>query len=285
MYFKFGVDTFIWAEAFCEDDLWIIPKAKELGFECIDFAISNPFTFPLEAVKKELDRVGIDCVCTTSLTEATNPISPDPAIREAALKAMFRAVDICNELGASILSGVNYAAWGYRTGRPCTEEEWGWAVNNMRQVCEYAKKTGDVLLCVECVNRFETHVLNVAEDGVRFCKDVGTDNIKVHLDCFHMNIEEKSFGGAVRTCGKDYLGYIHINESDRGIPGTGHVPYEEFMLALNEVGYDGPVVIESFDIKFEELAGNCSIWRKLADSGEQLAVEGLKNLKAIAAKL
>ena len=78
MYFKFGVDSFIWAENFSEKDLWIIQKAKDIGFEVVDFAISNPFKFPTEAVKKELERVGMDCVCTTTLTLETNPISPDP---------------------------------------------------------------------------------------------------------------------------------------------------------------------------------------------------------------
>jgi D-psicose/D-tagatose/L-ribulose 3-epimerase len=155
----------------------------------------------------------------------------------------------------------------------------------MREVAEYAKATGTVNICVECVNRFETHFLNIAEDAVKFCKDVGTGNMKVHLDCFHMIREEKSFAGAVKTCGKEYLGYIHVNENDRGIPGTGLVPFEEFFKAVHEIGYDGPLVIESFDPKFEELAGNCAIWRTFAESGEALAVEGLANLKAIAAKL
>lgn len=85
----------------------------------------------------------------------------------------------------------------------------------MREVAEYAKETGDVTICVECVNRFETHFLNIAEDAVKFCKDVGTGNVKVHLDCFHMIREEKSFSGAVKTCGKEYLGYVHVNENDR----------------------------------------------------------------------
>ena len=146
----------------------------------------------------------------------------------------------------------------------------------------YAKETGDVTICVECVNRFETHFLNIAEDAVKFCKDVGTGNVKVHLDCFHMIREEKSFSGAVKTCGKEYLGYVHVNENDRGIPGTGLVPFKEFFQALDEIGYDGPLVIESFDPSFEELAGNCAIWRNFADTGEELAIEGLKNLKAIA---
>lgn len=279
---KFGVDTFIWSENFGEKDLWIIPKAKELGFEVVDFAISNPFTFPTEAVLEKLKEVGIECVCTTTLTAKTNPISPDPAVREEAVKAMKKAVDICNTLGSPILGGVNYAAWGYLTRKPRTEQEWDWAVNNMRQVAEYAEKTGNVTICVECVNRFETHFLNIAEDAVAFCKAVGTKNMKVHLDCFHMIREEKSFRKAVETCGKEYLGYIHVNENDRGIPGTGLVPFKEFFQAVLSVGYEGPLVIESFDPSFEELSGNCAIWRKFADTGEELAVKGLANLKAIA---
>ena len=194
-------------------------------------------------------------------------------------------MDICNELGAPILGGVNYAAWGYITKRPRTEQEWQWGVESMREAARYAKDTGRVTICVECVNRFETFFLNIAEDAVRFCKDVGTGNVKVHLDCFHMIREEKSFSGAVMTCGKEYLGYVHVNENDRGIPGTGLVPFPEPFQALADIGYSGPLVIESFDPSFTELAGNCAIWRSFAASGEALAIEGLANLKAIAEKM
>ncbi|HBK67304.1 MAG TPA: sugar phosphate isomerase/epimerase, partial [Firmicutes bacterium] len=221
----------------------------------------------------------------TTLTLNTNPISPDAQIRKAAIGAMKKCVDICNQLKAPILGGVNYAAWGYLTRKPRTDQEWDWAVANMKEVAAYAKATGNVIICVECVNRFETHFLNIAEDAVHFCKAVGLDNVKVHLDCFHMIREEKSFRGAVKTCGKEYLGYIHVNENDRGIPGTGLVPIKEFLQAVAEIGYEGPLTIESFDPSFEELAGNCAIWRKLAETGEELAVKGLANLKAIAEAL
>ena len=174
MYFKFGVDSFIWAESFSEKDLWVISKAKEMGFEVIDFAISNPYTFPTEAVKKELEKVGIDCVCTTTLTAETNPISPDPEIRKASVAAMKKCIDICNDLGSPILGGVNYAGWGYLTKKPRTDEEWAWAVECMKENTAYAKATGNVTICVECVNRFETHFLNVAEDAVKFCKNCNT---------------------------------------------------------------------------------------------------------------
>ncbi|MDD5791766.1 MAG: sugar phosphate isomerase/epimerase [Erysipelotrichaceae bacterium] len=283
MKITFGVDTFIWAEAFSEKDLWVITKADELGFEVIDIAVAHPHDFPTELVKAELAKTNLKVVTTTTLGADTNPISPDPAIRANAVDHMKTLVDINKELGATILGGVNYAGWGCLTGKPRTDDEWKWGVECMREVAEYALETyPEMNICVECVNRFETHFLNIAEDAVKFCKDVGTGNMKVHLDCFHMIREEKSFTGAVKTCGKEYLGYVHVNENDRGIPGTGMVPFKEFFTALKEIGYEGYCVIESFDPSFEELNGNCAIWRKFAETGEDLAVQGLANLKKIA---
>jgi len=280
--FKFGVDSFIWTEVFSEKDLWIIPKAKELGFETLDIAIAHPETFPTKLVKEKACKVGMELVTTTTLNKDANPISPDSEVRKNAVKVLKLLIDINIELGSKIFGGVNYAAWSYLTGKPRTEQEWDWSVNVMREVAKYAKENSDIIIAVECINRFETHFLNVAEDGVQYCKDVGIDNVKVHLDCFHMIREEKSFRGAIETCGKEYLGYIHVNENDRGIPGTGLVPWKEFFRSIKDVGYNGPLVIESFDPGFEELSRGCAIWRKLAESGETLAIEGLANLKALA---
>ena len=283
--FHFGVDSYIWTERFLNKDLWIIPKAKELGFEVIDLAIGHPFEFPVRAVLEEKDRAGIQCVTTTTLGADTDLISPDPAIRQRGIEHMKKMVDINRILGSKILAGVIYAGWGCLSGKPRTEQEWEWSVNAMREITQYAADNWDGILAVECVNRFETHFLNIAADGVQYCKDVGMPNIKVHLDCFHMIREEKSFAGAVKTCGKEYLVYVHVNENDRGIPGTGLVPFEEFFRALKEIGYDGPLTIESFDPSFEETNRNCAIWRSFAPSGEALAVEGLADLKRIAAAI
>ena len=282
---KFGVDSFIWSELFSEKDLWIIPKAKELGFEVIDIAIAHPETFPTEKVKEKADATQIELVTTTTLNDKTNIISPDASIRANGVRSLKLLVDINMKLGSKILGGVNYAGWGCLTGKPRTDQEWQWSVEAMRQVADYAKEKCDLIIAVECINRFETHFLNIAEDAVQYCKDIGTGNMKVHLDCFHMIREENSFKGAVETCGKQYLGYIHVCESNRGIPGTGLVPWKEFFTALKSIGYRGPLVIESFDPDFEELNSLCAIWRKFAESGEALAIEGLQNLKAIAAEI
>lgn len=286
MKIKFGVDSFIWTEVFTEKDLWIISKAEELGFETIDLAIAHPETFPTEKVKEELAKTKLEVVTTTTLNAETNLISPDENIRKNAIRSLKKLVEINKELGSKILGGVNYAGWGCLSGKPKTELEWKHSVEGMREVAEYALEIHPELkICVEPVNRFETHFINTAEDGVRYCKDVGTGNMGVHLDCFHMIREETSYTQAVETCGKQYLGYVHVCENNRGIPGTGLVPFKEFFTALKKIGYDGSCVIESFDPSFEELNANCAIWRKFADTGEELAVQGLANLKKIAEEI
>ncbi len=285
MQFKFGVDSFIWAEDFGEKDLWVIPKAKELGFDYLDLAIAHPAKFPLEKAKAEIDKCGIIPVTTTTLDAKTNIASEDAAVRRQGVDSLKKLVDINYRLGAKILGGVNYGGWGCLSGKPPTEREYDLSADCMREVANYAADKGDLIIAVEAVNRFETHLINTAAQGVAYCKRVGLPNMKVHLDCFHMNIEETSFPEAVRTCGKQYLGYVHVNESNRGIPGTGLVRWSEFFAALKEVGYFGPLVIESFDPNFEELAKNCAIWRRFTDTGEELAVRGLANLKKIAEKV
>lgn len=224
-------------------------------------------------------------VTTTTLGKETNLISDDPAIRKNGIQFMKKMVDINVELGSPIIGGVVYAAWGYLSGKPRTQQEWDWSIASMKEIARYAQEKSSIAICVEPVNRFETHFLNIAEDAVRYCQEVGYENIKVHLDSFHMIREETSFREAVKTCGKKYLGYVHVCENNRGIPGTGLVPWKEFFLALKEINYTGPMVIESFDPSFEELNRQCAIWRKLADSGEELAVQGLKHLRAVAKEI
>lgn len=278
---RLGVDSFIWTDNFSEKDLWIIPKAKEMGFETIDIYIADVDTFPTDLVKKEVQKAGIEVVTTHGLPENANTISPDPEIRARGAELLKKLIDLNISLGSKIAAGISYAAWGYRSGKPRTEQEWEWSVTALREAAEYAKERDDLIVAVEAVNRFETHFLNIAADAVQYCKDVGTGNVKVHLDTFHMIREEDSFTGAVETCGREYLGYVHACESQRGIPGSGLVPWKEFFTALRKIGYNGPVVIESFDPSFEEINRLCSIWRKLADSGEELAAKGLAFLKTV----
>lgn len=279
--FKFGVASLIWTEDFTIKDLPLIDKAKSLGFSVLDINVAHPEKFPTEAVRDRVKEAGVEVVTTIGLPKESNLIDTNLAVRRNGIDTLKKLVDINIEIGSKILGGVIYASWGYITGRARTEDEWNWSVESMREVARYAENKGNITLAVEPVNRFETHFLNIAEDAVRYCKEVGIGNLKVHLDSFHMIREELGFTEAVETCGKKYLGYVHVCENNRGIPGTGLVPWRKFFTALKKIGYSGPLVIESFDPGFEELNRLCAIWRKFAETGEELAIEGLRNLKEI----
>jgi len=232
--FKFGVNTFIWSEFFSEKDLPLIQKAKSLGFKAIDIGIMDPDNFPTKKVKEKVKEVGIEVATITPMSKNANFIDPDPEIRKNGVELLKKLVDINIEIGSKILGGEIYAANSYLTGKPRTTDEWEWSVECMKKVAAYAKNKGDLILAQEAVTRFETHFLNTAEDAVKYCKDVGTDNVKVHLDSYHMIREETDFTKAVEICGKDYLGYVHVCENNRGIPGTGLVPWREFFTALKK---------------------------------------------------
>ena len=184
-------------------------------------------------------------------------------------------------MGANILTGVNYASLGYLSGKPRTQTEWKRSVETLREVGEYALLQGDICIAFEPINRFETHFLNIASDAVQYCKDIGTGNMGVHLDTYHMIREETSFKEAVEQCGSKYLKHLHMCENNRGIPGTGLVPWKELMMSLELIDYQGALSIESFNPDFTEINRICAIWRKYADSGEELAEKGLEFIRSI----
>ena len=279
--FKFGVNTFIWSEYFSEKDLPLIQRAKSLGFDAIDIGIMDPDNFPTKQVKEKIKEVGIEVATITPMSQNAHFIHPNPEIRKNGVKLLKQLVDINAEIGSKALGGEIYAAAGYLTGKPRTKDEWEMSVEGMREVALYAKNKSDLVLTPEVVTRFETHFLNIAEDAVKYCRDVGTGNVKVHLDSYHMIREETSFTKAVEACGKEYLGYVHMCENNRGIPGTGLVPWKEFFTALRKIGYEGLVTIEAFDPSFEEINRITATWRYYAETGEQLAIQGLRNLKEI----
>jgi D-psicose/D-tagatose/L-ribulose 3-epimerase len=183
-------------------------------------------------------------------------------------------------MGGRLLTGPLYSPVGYLVGRRRTEDEWGWCRDVLKEAAKKAQQYG-ITMALEFLNRFETFFLNTSDDTVQMCKDVGEPNVKVHFDTFHANIEEKDLIEAVRNTG-EFLGHFHASENDRGMIGSGHIPYPEIFGVLKEMGYDDWVVIESFGSSFKELAAACCIWRDLVPNPEAFATEGLAYLKGLA---
>ncbi len=279
---KFGVHLFLWSERFDESALPLIRKAKRMGFDGVEIPLIELEAVNIEKTKKELKRHGMQALGSVGMPLDKDITSNDEATRRRGVEYLKRCVEVTSELGGDAVNGVIYTAWGKISGRSRTEEEWRYSVGALKEVCRYAKSYG-VSLGVEPVNRFETYFLNTATDAVKLVKDVNEPNAKVHLDTFHMNIEEKNFYQPIKDVGK-LLWHMHCCENDRGVPGSGHVDWEGVFEALSEVGYDRWLMIESFTPEMEKLAASTAIWRKVAPSADAIASEGLKFLKDLARK-
>jgi D-psicose/D-tagatose/L-ribulose 3-epimerase len=281
---KFGVHSILFSASFVEKDLLLLEKAKKLGFDTLEMPPFDYDGFPAKKVRSISNDLGLDINIAYGMPPEYNMISPDQSVRRNAVDFTKKLVDLSNEAGAKIFGGVIYCAWGYTTGKMRSDEEWNWGVECFREVAEHALNSSKLQLGIEALNRFESHFINTAADAVKFVKAIGLPNVKVLLDTFHMIREESNITQAVLEAGP-HVGYVHANENHRGIPGSGLVPWVEFFTALKKINYDGCLTIESFDPTDEELSRMGSIWRRLADSPEQLASEGLEFLKGMHKKV
>jgi D-psicose/D-tagatose/L-ribulose 3-epimerase len=278
---KFGIHSLLFKETFVESDLPLLDRCRQMDFDAVEIIPFDPNAFPAAKVRQAASDLGLEVNTGYGLPAECNTISPDPAVRRAGVELSRQLVDLSAEAGARVFGGVIYCGWGYLTGRMRTIDEWKWGVESTRQVAEYAHQNAPgLILGIETLNRFESHFLNTVEDARRFIADVDMPNVMIHADTFHLIREENDVVDALDQCGSK-LGYIHACENQRGIPGTGMVPWRGVFEALQRVGYDGTITVESFDPDMPNIAKLCCIWRRMAESPEQLATEGLRFLRQI----
>ncbi|MGH9378419.1 MAG: sugar phosphate isomerase/epimerase family protein [Terriglobia bacterium] len=276
---KYGVNTMVWTTHVSEQHRLLFSRIREWGFDGVELFLSPSEPSGLPAVKRILEDLGLERATCSVLPREANLISADPQVRARGVEFLKECIERTAELGAQLICGPLYAGLGVMTGHRRTEDEWKWAVEGLRDAAIRGREVG-VTLCVEPLNRFETYFLNTLEDAARLVRDIGASNVRIHFDTFHANIEEKRPADSLRAVAKE-LGHVHISENDRGIPGTGHNDWRGMFSALNEIGYDGWMTIESFAQPEPELAAAAAIWRDLAPSGDDLARQGLQFAKAL----
>jgi D-psicose/D-tagatose/L-ribulose 3-epimerase len=278
---KWGVHSLLWTERFDIDPAPVAEKARRFGFDGIEIYVAPAQidTFNIDGVKRALRDFKLECIGCTCLDEKTDVTSSNEATRKKGIRHLQKCAELFSELGAKMVSGVTYGAWGKLTGTGPTEQEWAHSVESLKEACQVAAASA-ITFGVEPANRFETYVLNTASDAVRLAKDVNEPNIGVHLDTFHMNIEEKSYYAPIATTG-DLLCYMHCCENDRGIAGTGHIDWNAAFRALADIHYDKWITLESFTPEIKSVAASTAIWRQVAPSADAIAYEGLKFLKSM----
>ena len=277
---KIGIHLLTWTSTLDENALKYFRKAKEMGFDGVEIFLPNPLEIEpklVEKMRNELEKLGLECTGSAGLQKDANLVDEDESIRQKGKDYLRKWIDICFDLNCHDLAGVLYGTFEMSKGRGRTPEEWDLAVDSLKEAADYAKDK-KVTLGLEVINRYETYFLNTAEDGVRLAKAIDRDNVKVHLDTYHMNIEEKDFYTPIVKTGK-YLGHMHCCGNDRGIPGTGHINWDDIFKGLSEIDYHRWLVIETFYGPIEGIPVAASVWRKMADNLDDIPREGLKFIR------
>jgi len=278
---RFGINTFLFACPFTNRSTKLFPQFQRWGFDSVEIAIENLAHIDPAFVKAQLERHGLVCGSVTPCLGPDKDLRGTAAQQRAGVEFMKRVIDQMVLLEAPTLVGVVYSTVGRADAVPPGEyrRQWKTVVRNLKNVSEYAAERGRVI-ALEPINRFETDFINTCAQGLEMIHDVGNPALKLHLDTFHMNIEEKDPAAAIRQAGP-HLGHFHACGSDRGTPGNDHIDWKSIAAALKSIRYQGDVVIESFTSDVKVIARAAAIWRQIEPTREEIAWKGLKFLKSL----
>lgn len=277
-----GVNTWVWVSPFSTEAFDLVPKVKKMGFDVMEIALDDAAIIDADRLKRLLADNGLSATVCGAFGPTRDISNEDPAIRKIGKDYITESIRFAEKIGSSLFSGPVYSAVGKTRMVPDEQKkrEWAWCIENMRDIAKVASDAG-VTVGVEPLNRFESDMINLVEQAVTLVKEVGSPVYRIHIDTFHGNIEEKSIPDAIRNLGKNMLCHFHACENDRGIPGTGHQDWNGIRDALREVEYQGAAVIESFTPGAVEIAKAASIWRPLAPSQDELAMQGVQFLRKL----
>ena len=258
---RLGIHSFVWTDGRTQDGLEkAMEKAADCGYRIIELAYLRPDEFDLDRLAKRAKSLDLDIVVTMGLPKSADVSSEDAEVVRAGETLLSNAVKAVRDIGGIRLGGILYSAHTKYARMP-TERGRKNSIAAIAKTAEIAKKAG-VELVLEIVNRFETNLLNTAAQGLDFIRQTGSDYVRLHLDTFHMNIEEVDPAMAIRLAG-DKIGYFHVGESNRGYLGAGVINFDRVFDALVEIDYARDIVFESFSstIVDESLSVACGIWR------------------------
>jgi len=279
---RFGINTLLYAGTFTEENFNIFKKFKEIGFDGVEIALEKKGDINYERALNELKENDLECSSICGLFGPNRDIrGPNKEYIAGGMSYMRDCIDACINLECNLLVGPVYSAVGRANleSEEAKKEQWKTAVKNLKEICKYAEDKG-VFIALEPLNRFETDFINTCTQAINLIRDVDSNMLKIHLDTFHMNIEEKSSKQAILDAG-DLLYHFHASENDRGAPGTGQVHWNKVASALKDIGYNRYIVIESFTPDVKVIAKAASIWRQTEKNGYVLAEKGLKFLREL----
>jgi D-psicose/D-tagatose/L-ribulose 3-epimerase len=247
-----------------------IRKAAECGFRHLEIPLLDPASLDAKRVAVDLERFKVAPITSLGLGFDSDISSGDPEKVNRGQALLMEALARARDVGSTLLTGVLYSALGKYRAPPTEAGRWN-CIEVLGRLAAAAKRSG-ITLGLEPVNRYESNLVNTAGQALALIDEIGADNMVVHLDSYHMNIEEGDPDAVIAACG-DRLGYVHVNESHRGYLGTGSIDFAGLFAALARHGYRGIVTFEAFSAGIGDPALNAelAVWRKLFDDPDDLA--------------
>lgn len=257
---KYGIHAGLWQAQWTDEIIPILRTVADLGFDGVEVSLLGMSDEKAAALGKAVHDHGLEVTCSDGLAPDKDITSSDPDIRAAGVEYLKWAVQTTAKIGSRGLAGVVFAPWGQfdPLNKPVRAERSAAALAQLHDTLD----THDVTLGIEMLNRFETDLVNTAAEAVAISDATGSDRVGVLLDTFHLNIEEKDIRSAIASA-KDALVHFHVSDNDRGVPGSGHVPWDQVKAGLDEAGYDGWIVAEMFVIGGNPASADLNIWRNI----------------------
>jgi D-psicose/D-tagatose/L-ribulose 3-epimerase len=268
---KLGVHALVWVGGWSHEECErAMAQTAEIGFDLIEIPALDPSSIDSAFTRKMLDKYKLGTTMSLGLDDSTDISSGDPDKQRRGEARLMQVLDVARDIGATHVCGILYSAF-QKYFEPPTAAGIAGSIDVMRRIGEAAAKD-NITIGLEVVNRYESNVLNTAAQAVDYAKRVGLPNVRVHLDTYHMNIEEADLESALIDTGA-MMGYFHIGESGRGYLGAGNIDFDRVFRGLAKAGYEGPITFESFSsaVVNPQLSGILAIWRNLWEDGADLA--------------
>lgn len=252
-----------------------------MGYDAVEIPVEYPDLIDGLKVKHALREHGLQAVVCGAFGPSRDLTNEDPGVHKHCFDYIAKCFNLCHLWESEFFAGPMYSSVGKARMIPPDQRktEWERAVSNLFKVCQLAQQNG-LMIALEPLNRFETDLVNTADDVMKLVRDINHPAAKVMLDGFHMSIEERNMDQAITAVG-DKLIHLQVSENYRGIPGTGQTPWQSIKSGLDKIGYRKTISIESFTPEIKELAGAVCIWKNLAESQDGFAEDGLAFLKKL----
>ena len=266
-----GVHALVWAGDTSPASVeHAIAQTRATGYDLLELSLHDSLNLDVPAARRQLEDASLQVACSRGLAFDADVSSEDLEVVGRGEQLLQDSLQITEQLGGTHFTGALYSALG-KYDRPVSDAGRRNVVTVLQALAKDARSRG-MTLGLEVCNRYETNVINTARQALALADDIGEDNVLVHLDVYHMNIEEDDLVRPVHEVG-DRLGYVHIGENHRGYLGSGHLDLTAFFHALADVDYTGPVTFESFSsaVVAPGLSNDLAIWRNLWTDGEDLA--------------